>query len=1429
FTILPAIGLPINAGTGFLSVNGATPGVYTVTYTTLAPCSNTSNVIVTITAIDDASFNYSAAAYCVNDVDQAATITGEVGGGFTILPAVGLPINAGTGFLSVNGATPGVYTVTYTTLAPCSNTSNVVVTINAMDNAAFNYSAAAYCVNDVDQAATITGLGGGGFTILPAVGLPINAGTGFLSVNGATPGVYTVTYTTVGPCPSSSNVVVTINAMDNAGFNYSAAAFCVNDVDQAATITGLGGGGFTILPAIGLPINAGTGFLSVNGATPGVYTVTYTTAGTCPNSSNVVVTINALDNASFNYSAAAYCVNDVDQAATITGLGGGGFTILPAIGLPINAGTGFLSVNGATPGVYTATYTTAGTCPNTSNVIVTINALDNAAFNYSAAAYCVADVDQAATITGLGGGGFTILPAIGLPINTGTGFLSVNGATPGVYTVTYTTVGACPNSSNVVVTITALDNAGFNYSAASYCAADPDQAVTITGEIGGGFTILPAVGLPINAGSGLLSVNGATPGVYTVTYTTLAPCSNTSNVVVTITALDNAAFNYSAAAYCVNDVDQAATITGEPGGGFTILPAVGLPINAGTGFLSVNGATPGVYTVTYTTLAPCSNTSNVVVTINAMDNAGFNYSAAAYCPSDIDQAATITGLGGGGFTILPAIGLPINAGSGLLSVNGATPGVYTVTYTTAGTCPNTSNVVVTINTMDNAVFNYSAAAYCPSDVDQAATITGLAGGGFTILPAVGLPINAGTGFVSVNGATPGVYTVTYTTVGTCPNSSNVVVTINAMDNAAFNYSAAAYCTNALDQAVTITGLGGGGFTILPAVGLPINAVSGLLMPSGATPGAYTITYTTVGTCPNSSNVVVTINAMDNAAFNYSAAAYCPSDVDQAATITGLGGGGFTILPAVGLPINAGSGLLSVNGATPGVYTVTYTTTGTCPNTSNVVVTINALDNAAFNFSAVSYCVADLDQAVTVTGLAGGSFSILPGVGLPINAGTGLLSVNGATPGVYTITYTTAGTCPNSSNLIVTILAADITAFTTTPTCDGGTSSAPATAGGTFTFAIAPLDGAVIDPITGTVTGGTSGATYSIEYTTLGACGGNSIQPVTVLPNPVITPIADLTVCDSYPLPAIVGINLSGNEAYYNNSQALGGTVISGSITTTQTIYIYDANGACSDETSFVVTINITEDASFTLTDYCDGAANVALITGTAGGTFAFNPAVVDGATVDAVTGAVTSGVPGTTYSIEYTTSGACPASSIEQITVFAFPVAPTVSGDQTYCASEFMNDMTATGGAGSLTWYDDFGLSNVIGTGGTQTPYSTTGVFTYYVTETENGCEGLESSIVITIEDCDVLIPTAFTPDGDGANDDWELQNIDNIYPNNVVKVYNRWGNLLFESAQGSYDTNRWDGTFKGNLLPVASYYYIIEPNADGAETMTGSVSIILN
>ncbi|TYA57925.1 T9SS type A sorting domain-containing protein [Formosa maritima] len=106
---------------------------------------------------------------------------------------------------------------------------------------------------------------------------------------------------------------------------------------------------------------------------------------------------------------------------------------------------------------------------------------------------------------------------------------------------------------------------------------------------------------------------------------------------------------------------------------------------------------------------------------------------------------------------------------------------------------------------------------------------------------------------------------------------------------------------------------------------------------------------------------------------------------------------------------------------------------------------------------------------------------------------------------YTVEYTTSDSeCASSSIQDVTVLPAEDASFTMTPTCDGATAEITGDTGGTFAFNPEPGDGATIDSETGTVTGGSLGSTYTIEYTTSGPCPATTSQTISVedLENPV---------------------------------------------------------------------------------------------------------------------------------------------------------------------------------------------------------------------------------------------------------------------------------------------------------------------------------------
>ncbi len=116
-----------------------------------------------------------------------------------------------------------------------------------------------------------------------------------------------------------------------------------------------------------------------------------------------------------------------------------------------------------------------------------------------------------------------------------------------------------------------------------------------------------------------------------------------------------------------------------------------------------------------------------------------------------------------------------------------------------------------------------------------------------------------------------------------------------------------------------------------------------------------------------------------------------------------------------------------------------------------------------------------------------------------------------------------------------------------------------------------------------------------------------------------------------------------------------------------------------------------------------------------------------------------------------------------------------------------------------------------------------------------NNCV-FDTTIFLEAENSACLdIPNVFTPNDipDNRNDYWDIRyrgeegkNLTEIYPDAGIKIYNRYGRLVFE-CKGGTCPDRWDGRYKGHKLPVDSYFYIIELNNGSGKVYKGTVTIL--
>ncbi len=189
--------------------------------------------------------------------------------------------------------------------------------------------------------------------------------------------------------------------------------------------------------------------------------------------------------------------------------------------------------------------------------------------------------------------------------------------------------------------------------------------------------------------------------------------------------------------------------------------------------------------------------------------------------------------------------------------------------------------------------------------------------------------------------------------------------------------------------------------------------------------------------------------------------------------------------------------------------------------------------------------------------------------------------------------------------------------------------------------------------------------------------------------------------------------------------------------------------------------------------------------------------------------------PVTTYTL-IASDGSC--SDTTTVTVTLLPPASISTVSPLTIDRGQSVQLTASGGL-SYYWTPSGSLSDSI----IQNPIAFPVTTTTYIVIDKNaaGCIGIDSVIVDVIPDSGLIFYNTFTPNHDGINDTWFIGNI-NLYPNNEVIVFNRWGSVVFQAY--SYD-NTWDGTSFGTNLPDATYYYVVYTGT--GQEYKGAVTII--
>lgn len=353
-----------------------------------------------------------------------------------------------------------------------------------------------------------------------------------------------------------------------------------------------------------------------------------------------------------------------------------------------------------------------------------------------------------------------------------------------------------------------------------------------------------------------------------------------------------------------------------------------------------------------------------------------------------------------------------------------------------------------------------------------------------------------------------------------------------------------------------------------------------------------------------------------------------------------------------------------------------------------------------------------------------------------------------------------------------------------------------------------LSAAIKGPITATKT--------IYIYDSLYACSDEKSFKITVHNSPKINNPGDQSICDTFKLIKLTGINLSGKENYYSNTQKKNGVVVNKAITKDTLLFLYDKKDGCVFEDSFKIVIGQKPKISF------QADKLTACVPFTA--TF-INASTNIGDSSIWYFGSDSLIVLGDQPVIKYTFKDAkcydiqlktakngCGNSVTKQNMICgkSTPIADFEIEPTTISALDpnvtFFN--TSSSDATNYLW--DFGddvnskeKNPKHGYFGKPQSY----IVTLFASNASK-CTSQKSKLIDVIDEFIYYVPNSFTPDGDNLNNTFTpilYSGFDS--QSYTLTIFNRWGEILFVSHDPAVG---WDGTYGNNVGLVGIYTWTI-------------------
>lgn len=294
------------------------------------------------------------------------------------------------------------------------------------------------------------------------------------------------------------------------------------------------------------------------------------------------------------------------------------------------------------------------------------------------------------------------------------------------------------------------------------------------------------------------------------------------------------------------------------------------------------------------------------------------------------------------------------------------------------------------------------------------------------------------------------------------------------------------------------------------------------------------------------------------------------------------------------------------------------------------------------------------------------------------------------------------------------------------------------------------------------------------------------------------------------------VNVTGPGPYtYTWSTGATSSSISGLGSGTYTVTVSD--GIC----TFTGTVTVTEPPPLTVqgaavTDTCSQGVGTATATA-AGGTGAYSYMWSNGQTT-----ATATGLNAGNYTCTITDANGCTTTVVQSVGDLAGPNAIINTSQNSYSTNQPVNftDGSTPGGGNIVSWTWIIGSN----TYSTQNPpaqtYSSQGNYcATLIVVNSLGCVDSTTDCILIADS--VIIPNVITPNGDGQNDILVFKNLE-AYPNSTLVIYNRWGNLIYESGNYMNDWNAKD-------VSDGTYFFVLVVN-DGKNTIeSGFISVLKN